>query len=650
MCGICGIAYQDPNLDVDTAIAKAVEAMGHRGPDDRGVQSLSSSHSRAVFGHNRLSIIDLSAAGHQPMSNEDGSLWITYNGEVYNYQAIREELRGLGFQFRSDTDTEVVLKAYEAWGVQCLTRFDGMFAFAVFDTKAGRLFLARDRLGIKPLYYAERGDRLCFASEVRALLKIPGVTAEANWQAVLAHLVFLWAPEPETAFDGILKLPAGHYAIWENGRFSLEKYWDITIDPGPPESETSAIATLDDMLSTSVRERLMSDVPVGTLLSGGLDSSLISAMMAREVGPGFSTYSISFAQADQAFEAMPDDSKYARIVADHLGSRHEEIEIRPDIADLLPGMIAHLDEPIADPAAINTFLICKMARDRGIKVLLSGMGADEVFGGYRKHLSVILAQRYKTYLPQWLRTGVVSPLIQKLPVGSSKGGFRLPRWAKRFDQSASLPDIDCFIGNYAYYSPADLHELLSPDHRVAWEQSYGVKSHYDLLEGAPELDLLGQMTYLDCKLFLPSLNLAYSDKASMAASVEIRVPFVDHELLNFGLSLPASTRIKGLRQKWALKEVARNYLPREVVDRPKAPFGAPLRSWMRRDLAPMVDEYLSETSIKKRGYFDHTVVRRMIDDNRDGREDYAHRLWALLTMEIWHRIFVDGEIDPSLPA
>ncbi len=660
MCGICGMVSVDgvgrEGLD------RMSRALTHRGPDDggqfwaRGREAvwngqpfvLSGEGPEIGLGHTRLSIVDLSRSGRQPMSNAEGTLWITYNGEVYNYADIRAELEGKGYRFQSRTDTEVVLCAYEEWGPACLHRFNGMFAFAIYDTRDRSLFAARDRLGIKPFYWFRSGDGLAFSSEVKAFLELDSFHPEVDHDGLMSHLLLLWPVDPKTIFTGVEKLSAGHYLRWKGGQITTEKYWDVPLETVRDGlDEETAVEELDALVRTSVDRRMMSDVPVGAFLSGGLDSSLIAALMAEKSNGPVSTYTIAFEAEDQAFESMPDDSGYAKQVANHIGARHKEIRIQPNIAELLPRTIWHLDEPIADPAAINTYLISKMAKEQGTTVLLSGMGADEIFAGYRKHLSVTLASLYKRFLPSFARKGIIEPLADRLPVAGSSGGYRLFRWAKRFARSASLPDLECFVGNYAYYNQNDLTDLLSDDLKTSWRDLYPVRRHYETASAVSTRDLVSQMTYLDTKLFLPGLNLAYSDKASMAAAVEVRVPFVDHEIVSFAAGLPSSFHLRGQTQKYLLKKVALRYLPRNVVYRPKAPFGAPLRSWMHRGLGPVVDEFLSEESIRRRGYFRPAAVRKMIDDNRAGRHDYGHRIWSLLTVEIWHRMFIDRTMLPS---
>jgi asparagine synthase (glutamine-hydrolysing) len=668
MCGIGGFASCGPVEGAQGLLERMGAAMIHRGPDDSGnllarggtlsfdgkplgsATGLNGICDTFGLAHRRLAVIDTSVAGRQPMANEDNTLWLAFNGEIYNFRELRKELVSRGHTFRSNTDSEVVLHGYEEWGPRCLDRFNGMFALAVYDARQGTLFAARDRLGIKPLYWHVDGDRLTFASEVRALLAAPWIHAEADWDGLMGHLLFLWSPEPKTAFRDVTKLPAGHWLMWQHGEIRIEPYWDAKPAAGQiPAHPESAARKLDQILRTSVRRRMVSDVPVGVFLSGGLDSSIIAAMMSEESGQRTTAYTIAFGDEDRAFEAMPDDLFYARQVAQHIGADHHEIHLRPKVADLLPWMISHLEEPVADPAAINTYLICRLAKDAGTTVMLSGMGADEILAGYRKHLSVMLARVYRGALPAWVRSSLIEPVVRELSVGGDKQGYRLVRWMKRFLKSASLPDLECFIGNSAYYGSDDLRDLLQPGLCPEWRDAYPVARHYDYWADVAERDLVTRMTYMDAKLFLPGLNLLYSDKASMAASVETRVPFVDHELVSFALGLPPALKVRGLTQKYLLKRVAENYLPSHIVNRPKAPFGAPLRSWMRRDLMPLVNDLLSADSLKRRGCYNVGAVRKMVEDNRDGREDHAHRLWGLLTIELWHRIFIDREFRVESP-
>ena len=664
MCGICGFVspVNISESDLQKTIDEMTNLLSHRGPDDFGtyfvrggnsflngikVQAVSDNTKIVALGHRRLSIIDLSRAGRQPMMNTDRRFCITYNGELYNFKEIRSELESKGHCFDSNTDTEVVLKAYEEWGSDCVVRFNGMFAFAIFDHVDKSLFLARDRLGIKPLYLSRSSNTIAFSSEVKSLIELPWIDAAPNWDALNSHLLFGWCPEPLTMFDGIEKLPAGHWLKWKDGESKLVSFWEPAgIEEKTDLSIRDGVDVIDDLLDQSIDKQLISDVPSGVFLSGGLDSSLITACASEKLSEAVNTYTIAFNNEDKAFEAMPDDQGFARQVANITGSKHKEILVEANQTQYLPKILWHLEEPIADPAAINTYLICKAAKEEGMGVMLSGMGADEVFAGYRKHLSLSLAIKYQRMLPKFAREGFIEKIIQQMPVAGSKSGFRLLRWIKRFAKNASLPAFDCMIGNYSYYNYDELQSLLVKD-LGTWENLYPVRRHkrvYDLLN---HRDDISKATTMDTMLFLPSLNLAYTDKASMAAGVEVRVPLLDHHIVDFGLSLPSRLRLKGIDSKHVLKKVALKHLPKNIVQRPKAPFGAPLRSWMRKSLAATVARVFSEPAVKNRGLYNFGEIQKMVEANASGTEDYGHRLWGLLTIELWFQMFVDGSLKPD---
>ncbi|MFQ3598304.1 MAG: asparagine synthase (glutamine-hydrolyzing) [Chloroherpetonaceae bacterium] len=645
MCGIAGtIGFADRDL-----LAKMTDTIYHRGPDDSGIECFLDK-TPVGFGFRRLAIIDLSPLGHQPMFNRDGSLCIIFNGEIYNYQELKTQLLKKGYVFRSSTDTEVILNAYAEWGSDCVKHLRGMWAFAIYDVRNDTVFISRDRLGEKPLYYTRlSGNRWIFASEIKSILQSPEVVRQIEPDGILSTLFFLWTPEPKTAFKGIEKLPAGCNMVVKNGEAKIEPYWDVAFEGyGEDKGEQVYVEELDTLLRKTVKEQMVADVKVGAFLSGGLDSSLVAALMTKEKGEPITTYTIAFTEEDKKFEAMPDDQKYAKQVAQHLRADYREIVIKPDIVELLPKLIHHLDEPIADPASINTYLICKMAKESGTTVMLSGMGADEIFSGYRKHLSVKVASAYKQ-LPAVLRSKVIEPIVENLPVAGTGGGYRMTRWAKKFLKAASLPDFDAFLGNYSYYNATEMTELLTPEFReqcyTEYHTSYPIRRHYELreqfLRKQPNLDFVTLMCAIDTKCFLASLNLTYSDKSSMAASVEERVPLVDYKVVEFAHRLPERYKINGLTQKYLLKKVAEKYLPKEIIYRPKAPFGAPLRAWVKKDLDALIKDCLSESQLKKRGIFNPKAVRSIIERDKTGKEDFAHRIWALLTLELWTRHFLD---------
>lgn len=629
MCAIAGI-IGDADLE---RIGRMTEIMAHRGPDSSGVQFFETDD--VALGHRRLSILDLSVRGHQPMANPEEKCWITYNGEIYNYRELRQDLEKAGFIFRSDTDTEVLLCAYQHWGVECLQKLNGMFAFAIWDRTRQTLFAARDRLGIKPLYYHHSAGRLVFASEVKALLA-SGLVPKAIDYAAL-HTPALYQASPQTGFQDVFKLPPASFLTYASGKLSIQQYWQIVPrEESPPLGE--ATRRLDELIQEAVGLQMVADVPVGAFLSGGLDSSLLVALMGRHSREPVSTFTIRYSDADQRFERMADDSFYARKVAAQFGCRHHEFTIQPDIADLLPKMVWHLDEPLSDPAAINTYLISKAAREQGIIVLLNGMGGDEIFGGYRNQLACLISQQYRAYVPGVVRR-FIGGVVNRLPIATAKRGLRLARWSQRFISMADQPGDD----RYALGGMMDASKyraLFSWRHTLRQE----VTEHNHIRSLSRRLNRAGlgyltRMCLADTEVYLPDHNLTYSDKCTMAASVEGRPPLTDHRIVEFMFSLAPNFRIRRLTQKFLLKQVAEKYLTREIIYRPKAPFGAPLRSWIRGGLSEMIQDLLSVACLNRRGIYDSKFVWQLIENDRAGREDNSHLIWRLLCNELWLRTF-----------
>ena len=627
MCGIAG-CYRRP--DADGLVAAMHDRLAHRGPDSEGFYRWTDGPGTITLAHRRLAIIDLSDAAGQPFV-KDG-LALVYNGELYNYRELRSQLAGLGVRFRSASDTEVVLEAWRRWGPGALDRFRGMFAFALFDERSGHLALARDQLGIKPLFLRRDRRGVVFASELKALVGALGPELEVEPGALVASLLYYWIPESRCAIRGVEKLPPGAWAdVRPDGQVSIHHYWrlpDVAAEAaaGPP-------ADLGPIVERSVVAHLVADVPVSAFLSGGLDSSIVS-VLAKRANADIDAYTIAFRREDRRLEAMPDDAAYARLVASRFGIDLHEIEIAPDIVELLPRIVGVLDEPIGDPAAINTFLICDAARRAGVKVLLSGMGADELFGGYRKHFACLLAARYRS-LPHVVRSGVVRPVVDRLPVSIGTRGLRRARWAKRFLSFAELPEEPAFRRSYTLYGAAELVDLLDPT--LAPHVESLLDEHARIYHDTTLLDHVNRMCLADTRLFLPSLNLAYTDRASMAASTEVRVPFVDVEVVRAAFSLPGSAKIAGRSGKAALKKAAEGWLPSEVVHRPKGLFSAPLRAWVRRDLRDMVDDVVLGGELVGSGFLRGPAVRRLVEEDRAGREDLSKQIWHLLSLELWYR-------------
>ncbi|HVZ40054.1 MAG TPA: asparagine synthase (glutamine-hydrolyzing) [Candidatus Kapabacteria bacterium] len=631
MCGIAGII----NGGSKDELERMALVQAHRGPDDAGVAWFSERSSGLA--HRRLSIIDLSPAAHQPMQNASGRRWITFNGEIYNYLDLRAELERNGFRFRSNSDTEVVLAAYDCWGPECVRRFNGMFALGIYDDERHELFIARDHLGVKPLYYSQQGSRFLFASEAKALFEVDGMERSVEPDAVISSLLLLWVPEPKTGFTDVLKLPPGHYAYFRDGRLSRTCYWDVPVHDhagGKERTEEEYVEELRELLERAVRRQMLADVPVGAFLSGGLDSSLIVALMRRVTNGTISTYTIAFSERDKQLEAMPDDARFAGIVARTFGTDHHEIEATPESTALLPMLLHHLDDPVADGAAINTYLIATAARERGTVVLLNGMGGDEVFGGYRKQLAALMIDRYR-HLPGPVRAAIAA-VASWLPVSIGDHGLRPVRWAKRFLRSADLEPLEAFMYGFAYFKPEELRALLMPPYNeIPFESMYPVRTYHEAAERVSDLGLMDQMTYLDEKLFLPGLNLLYSDKAAMAASVESRPPLVDVELVEFAARLPARYKINERVQKYLLKRAAEAYLPHEVIYRPKAAFGTPLRAWMQHELARSVRTAFTSPGPELKRFISSKLPLRLLDEHQSGQEDHAHSLWGLYAMAVW---------------
>ncbi|MFI8368237.1 asparagine synthase (glutamine-hydrolyzing) [Streptomyces sp. NPDC085466] len=636
MCGIAG-TYRWP--DGKAVTDRITDVLAHRGPDGAGRYSHAAGDGEVHLGHRRLAVVDLSPTGAQPMASD--GLVLTYNGELYNAPELRAELASAGVRFRGTSDTEVLLEAWRRWGTGCLPRLRGMFAFGIFDERTGELVLARDQLGVKPLFLLRRGEGLVFASELKALSAATG-GLDVDPAALVASLLYHWVPDSRCAFREAEKLPPGSWLrIGPGGRVERGTFWRLreVAAEGRERARSGELPDLAAVVEESTRRHLLSDVPVATFLSGGLDSSYLTALAARE-RPGISAYTIGFRAEDARFEAMPDDLGYARRVAERYGVDLREIEIAPDVQDLLPRMTYHLDEPIGDPAAINTYLICAAAREAGVKVMLSGMGADELFAGYRKHLANLLALRYQR-VPRPLRRGL-SAAVDRLPVASARRGYRSVRFAKRFLSFADLPEETAFRRSYTLYDRAELLALVDPD--LAGTVDDVLAEHTDVYGDNDLDDFVNRMCLGDARMFLPGLNLAYTDRSSMAASTEVRVPYVDVEVVRAAFAVPGDRKIVGRQGKAVLKEAAATVLPREIVYRPKGLFSAPLRAWMSRDLAPLVREVVHDGVLVGSGLLRRDALARMVAEDAAGHRDYSKHLWHVLTLEHWYRAATSGSV------
>ena len=631
MCGIAGFSGEfEQGL-----LERMAMAMAHRGPDDAG-QWFDASNGVGLA-HRRLSIIDLSPRGHQPMWDATRTVAIVYNGELYNFRELRDELAAQGFRFLSTCDTEVLLNLYLRDGEKMLEKLNGIFAFALWDTRSETLLLARDGAGVKPLYYSETPRGLVFASELKSLLQESSVDRTIDGRSVRDHLLYLWCPSPRTMLKSVQKLEPGHALIVREGRIARNwRFYDLPYDQDFVEwPATDAIAQVRKYLTRAIERQLVSDVPVGAFLSGGLDSSGIVAIAQRRlVGERLQCFTIGFESREAVLEGMAADLPYAQRVAEHVGVDLHTIWVGPEMVDDLPKMIFHLDEPQADPAPINALYITRLARDHGIKVLLSGAGGDDIFTGYRRHHALML-ERYWSWLPEAAR-GRITDLSEHLAPRSE-----LRRRIGKATRYAALDGDDRIESYFHWIAPSRIAPVFGEAVRadLATELSHPVAQALASLPAS--VPALNRMLYLEGKFFLADHNLNYVDKVSMANGVEVRVPFLDPELIALAGRLEPGLKQRGATGKWVLRKAMANYLPHDVIYRSKAGFGAPLRHWLRNQLRPLVDDVLSPGSLGSRGLFDPEQVQQLVDLNAQRRVDATYSIFSMICIEMWCRMFVD---------
>ena len=633
MCGIYGVAELRPGRRPSEDILFAMgRLMVHRGPDDHGHYCADG----IAMGMRRLSIIDLEG-GHQPIPNEDKTVWAVCNGEIYNFKELRAELEARGHVFRCDSDTEVIVHLYEEEGLNLFRRLRGMFAIALWDAARSRLVLARDRLGKKPLYICREPHRVLFASEMKSLLDVCDIPRTLNNQALQEYLALGYVPAPLTMFERIEKLLPGHYMVVEKKRVQEQQYWDVPAGPIEIRSENEWIERVREKLLESIRIRMVSDVPLGAFLSGGIDSSAIVAAMAKMTDQPVKTYSIGFEGADRFYNELP----YARIVANAFHTDHHEIIARPEIAQLLPKLIWHMDEPIADSAFVTTYLVARMARET-VTVILSGVGGDELFGGYRRYLGNHLATYYNR-LPGIVRQKWLPALLAALPQDRHSNLKNYIRYADAFVKSAETTPALRYMSYVTLFSSdhqrALLRNSVAPDALTG--NGFASETMKQYFEMHPGLTGVNQLIYADLKTSLADDLLALTDKMTMAASIECRAPFIDHELVELAASMPESFKVRGFTMKYLLKKVVKPWVPEEILNRKKRGFGAPMGSWIRNDLGPLVDDLLSPDQVKKRGLFNSTAVREIVARHKAQKGDYTDQLLALINLELWCQIFLD---------
>ncbi len=629
MCGIIGFINLDHQQTASEHIARSMAgAIIHRGPDDEGFYF----NHHVAIGMRRLSIIDL-AGGHQPISNEDGSVWVVFNGEIYNYRELRQRLLARGHQLKTNSDTEVIVHLYEDHGDDLVQHLNGMFGLALWDERRQRLLIARDRMGEKPLYFTQTGEAFVFASELKALVEHPSVERRINLLALRKYLQYEFVPSPHTMLEGVRKLLPAHRLIFENGRWRTESYWKISYDDERLKiSEEEAAEEIRNRLREAVRMRLVSDVPLGVLLSGGIDSSSMAEMACEAAGGRVKTFSIAF--EEKSF----DESSYARRVAAQLGTEHYEQRFTEgQMLDIVPEIPRLLDEPLGDGSLIPTFLLSRFTRQH-VTVALGGDGGDELFAGYPTYGAHRMANLYQK-LPRFLRSGIIEPAVARLPVSTENLSFDFK--AKRFVRGASHAAGTRHTIWMGSYDAAEQRKLLNPEIIAACpdEEVFDEVLPFDRLNGAHQaarkIDLIENMMTLDARLYLAECVLFKVDRASMAASLETRAPFLDHTFVEFVLKLPVEMKLKGLTGKYILKKAMRGRLPDEVIDRPKKGFGMPVAKWVKGELRGFVRDTFSPERLNRRGLFNADYVQRMLDEHERGLADHRKLIWTLLMFEMW---------------
>ncbi len=629
MCGICGVAGGDPS-ESQELVGRMCDAMVHRGPDDEGGVQLDG----VTLGSRRLSIIDI-AGGHQPIHNEDSTVWVIQNGEIYNHLELRKLLVSAGHKFSTQSDTEVLAHGYEEWGESMVERLNGMFAFAVLDRRRRRVLLARDRMGIKPLHYAVDGKRLVFASELKCLLCDPALRRDIDPVALDEYLALEFVPSPRSIVRGISKLPPAHTLEWwlGSGIHRLHRYWSPTLE----EENGARGRSLDEeceelrtVLRESVRKELISDVPLGVFLSGGIDSSAVTAMMSQ-LGTEVKSFSVGF--AERSF----DESRYARQVAQHLGTDHHQLTLEPSmLLDLIPKLPTLLDEPLGDASIIPTYLLSAFTR-RHVKVALGGDGGDELFAGYPTVQAHRLAGYYNR-APRLLRKGLIEPVVGRLPVSRANLSFDFR--AKRFVSGAAHPVHERHRRWMGSFTAEERTALLSSDVRDRLAAGGHVK--LSELDGAELRDPINQVLLMDMRLYLENDILVKLDRASMMASLEGRVPLLNNDFVEYATRLPLTMKLRGLRSKFLLKRALRGLLPDSILNRPKKGFGIPVADWFRGPLKEQMLSVLGPERIARKGFFDGAAVAALVGNHLAGRRDNRKQLWTLFVFELWHDGYVNG--------
>ena len=633
MCGICG-KYSPSGVKTEE-LNSMLDTIVHRGPDDSGCYV----NANVGLGSSRLSIIDLET-GKQPISNEDDTLWVVCNGEIYNYQTLRVQLEAKGHSFHTNSDTEVIVHLYEELGEHCVERLRGMFAFALWDERQQKLLLARDRIGQKPLFYSYDGVDFLFGSEVKAILALHHREPELDLLAMHDYLSLRFVPAPRTIFKHVQKLPPAHTLVFQNGQIRLRCYWHLSFREKLALSESEILEALREQIQRTVESHLISDVPVGAFLSGGLDSSMIVAVLARDLGLKPQTFSIGVEESD--FDELP----FARMVAEEYGTQHVEERVSANLIQSLPDMIWHLDEP-SDPIAACMFQAARLA-SRHVKVVLGGDGGDELFAGFDRYVGARYIDVY-SLMPHTLRKGLMGPLLDRLPDSFTyKSLTQKLRWVHHLSlqatPAAQYAEATCFFrftheGKRALYSDHLWKELGERNSTVAITEPF---NH------AEADDLLDRMLYTDFVTRLPEHSLVLTDRMSMAHGLEVRSPFLDHELVEFLAKVPAKIKVQNNQPKYLMRKLAANYLPAPILHREKQGFMLPLAYWLQTDLFPVVSQMLEHSYFVKAGWFKKESIQRLLDEHRNHRFDHHVRLWMLLTLDLWHQLYIEGVKQEAL--
>lgn len=627
VCGICGKIYFDPEARVDEAlIHRMADVIRHRGPDESGFYV----NHHIGLGHRRLSIIDLST-GQQPMCNFRNDIWIVFNGEIYNFPELRKTLATRGYQFRTTSDTEVIIHLYDEYGASCVNYLRGMFALAIWDQKHQRLFLTRDRVGQKPLFYAVTPQSIAFASEIKSLLQDKTIKPELNLTALYHYLTYQYIPPPDTMFQHIYKLPPAHSLICEQGNIKLEKYWDLRYVPKVEMNEHEIMEQIRDILQESVKMRMISDVPIGAFLSGGIDSGVVVALMSHYSSQPVKTFSIGF--HEKAYNELP----YARLVAERYETEHYEFTVEPKAIEILPELIWHFDEPFGDPSAIPTYYVSKMT-GQYVKVALNGDGGDESFAGYRRYLGYKFLEPYQK-VPYTIRNSIIAPLLKTVKIRQKSIATMLRR-LKLLNDLSLQSHTDRYVRRLTIFENDLKSELLTDDAQSQFHHLNSLDYTFCYFQDGHAQHFTDQKLYSDVMTYLPGDLLVKMDRMTMTHGLEGRSPFLDHTLMEFVATIPPQYKLRGNRTKFILKKIAKPWLPEKILSRPKQGFGVPIGKWFKHELRDMLHDTFSPSYLVREGILRETTIQRILHEHQTGTVNHHHRLWVLLNLELWYRMFI----------